>query len=608
MSLQVWLPLNGDTKNYGLDGDTPSIPINNPTFVDGKLGKCLDLDALTTAQTATFDSLKGLTQYSISCWVKVPTDKTFGNYNQMLTFSTNHDGHINNGIRVEHTTVAGKFQLIYNKSASIGSSTNEYFGIGDTGKIDTGEWNHVVITNDDEYVRSYNNGVLICSHKRSNIYNYGYLTGMVKINAASNACALLSDVRVYDHVLSMKEIKELCKGLCMHYKLSNYYELGLQNKYSGNYAEGCVSNYNAWSVTKLADERGYNYKMSYTGTGGDKWASFRFPAFDFTPGKKYYYSCKVRCHSVSNVILMLRASRSDNDWVTNHKSVLVADGEWHEYYVYQTINETYDRSGYTVTCAPQLEFYTHNMNTENAVYACDFDLKDVQVIESDNYVPFIDNTMSLNEISECSGFGLNGTAVGDIKWVNGSPRYDGCYRFSADSNIKIPGLLALSNTSKFTVSMWVKPEVTGPYVTVLSRYNNFGPDGFWLAINTESSAVWFYNGKYLKGDGKSLPTNTWSHIAIVYDGTTMTSYINGVKTLTSTDVAARDITLGDYIAIGNSYTGTQWNTDFTGCISDVRFYATALSDNDIKELYQTPISLSKSGALFAYEFKEGDYE
>jgi hypothetical protein len=43
MSLQVWLPLNGHIKNYGLSDVTTSL-INNPTIVASNRGECYNFN------------------------------------------------------------------------------------------------------------------------------------------------------------------------------------------------------------------------------------------------------------------------------------------------------------------------------------------------------------------------------------------------------------------------------------------------------------------------------------------------------------------------------------------------------------------------------------
>ena len=43
MSLQVWLPLNGTTKNCGISDATASL-INNPQVVASNRGECYNLN------------------------------------------------------------------------------------------------------------------------------------------------------------------------------------------------------------------------------------------------------------------------------------------------------------------------------------------------------------------------------------------------------------------------------------------------------------------------------------------------------------------------------------------------------------------------------------
>jgi hypothetical protein len=57
-------------------------------------------------------------------------------------------------------------------------------------------------------------------------------------------------------------------------------------------------------------------------------------------------------------------------------------------------------------------------------------------------------------------------------------------------------------------------------------------------------------------------------------------------------------------AAGNSTSPT--NSNFVGKISDVRIYATALSDDDIKELYETSVSIDNKSNIYSRQFEEND--
>ncbi len=593
MSLQVWLPLNGDIKNRGLSGYEMSVSAS-PSYTDsGKIGRAISTGAFYLKGNQ-IDKIFNNTELSISFWI-YPHSNTNGG----ILFG--NDAMSTNGGRkfsiFLYPTVNDLHLSWQNETGTVTFINKVCEGV-----FPSNQWTHCCITyrNPDCYI--YINGILIDTRSGvSNSSSFTYDTTI--LNNASNR--YVNDLRIYNHCLSAKEVKEISKGLVCHYKLSNPYETGQRNKYSGTVASGAmVAIGEQFKVTALGNERGYNYKFTYTGTGNNAWPAMDAGHYSFTAGKRYYYSCKVRCHS-ANFSMTLRASRSVNDWVTNATNVIdssLADGKWHEYVVSQVVNSTYNRNGETITCDPLLEFYTENLPTSGKVYSADFDMKDVQVVESDRYVPFIDNYIANAEVADCSGLRNNGIAAGNITYKNSSVRYDGCYTFTGDGYIKIPKPLNISNSSYFTIAMWVKPESgCGNYATILSNFNS--PDsGFWMAINTEDSGTWFYNGTYAKGNSL-LTVGQWSHIAMVFNAGTITWYTNGVATSTS-NVSSRTTAFTDYIAIGNSYAGTTWNTDFVGNISDVRIYSSVLSAEDIKALYNTPASVAKNGNMYAYEFME----
>ena len=584
MSLQVWLPLNGNTTNQGLSGI--SLAGSPASWSTGKIGKCATFSGSVSNviynNTTQFNYKDS---FSYCLWIKQNYTGTTAQF--AFTVGRADAGGYGYGVQIINA-----------------STIRCWFG---TKTVDvacaSGEWHHITLTVSGTTVKVYRDGVLTTTTTTATLptYSDGNGLGIGCFHYSSNIYPFygsINDFRIYDHCLSPFEVKEISKALVCHYKLSSQFETGQTNKYSGSVAEGYLSG--SFTRTKLADERGYNYKLSYTGNGSNNWASMRAGNFSFTAGKKYYYSCKVRCHS-RNFNMQLRASRSDNDWVTSMVNVLNPDGQWHEYVVSQTINATYDRAGSTVTCNPTLEFYTESLITSGTVYSADFDIKDIQVIESDCYVPFIDNTM-VTSVTDCSGYGNNGTRSGTIMLNDNSPRYNGSYKFDVKSHYKIPNPLVSPN--EFSCSFWIKPVSCGGYAIISANYG-YPNTGFWLAVNCENCGLWFHNGSYAKSTKGLLTLNTWYHACFVFKTGVVTWYQNG-EPAGSTDLSSRSTTLGisSYISIGNSYTGSTWNTNYSGNISDFRIYATALSAEDVKILYHTVASVDKSGVMAAYEFVE----
>ena len=109
-------------------------------------------------------------------------------------------------------------------------------------------------------------------------------------------------------------------------------------------------------------------------------------------------------------------------------------------------------------------------------------------------------------------------------------------------------------------------------------------------------------------------TSGWHHFVGTYDGFSTKIYIDGV--LEGTNAAYTTKTPIFYNANNGMFIGAEaagsltspYGTYFKGKMSDVRIYATALSDEDILELYNTSAFITDNGTTECYEFDEIDDE
>lgn len=594
MGLQVWMPMIGNINNQGLS----NLSNLSGKYVQGTcstFGKCLNVPN-SSPISFTADGLVNAKKFSVCFWT-LADKSTKTDWNQMLQLGDKKtDGSYGSNFRFESCTTYPRACSFHNNDKNAITARSRILGSSNS------TWYHVCVTYDGTELKSYTNGNLI----GTDVGNGGYLTGYVQIGSA-NYFGLMNDLRIYDEVISQKQIRSIYNLQIIHYPLNNIYEVGITNKYFGDAAEGAL-NYdgNYITRTKLSNERGYKYKLSYTGTGKDMWKSLEIGShFSFTAGRTYYYSCKVRCNSKLHTQLFLRAARCGNDWVTNMVDTLNADGQWHEYTVSQTINANFDRSGTTVTCNPWVEFYTNDMSTNGMSYTFDVDIKDIQVTEGQKY-SFIANEMVTSSVSDISGYSNNASVDVGIGIGVQSPRYDACYYFSAKSYLKFPNPIYAKKTIwGLTINMWVRLDSgCGEYATILSGLNNPTSNFPWLAVNTESSGLWSYiwsnAPQYGRGmSNELLSLNTWYMITYVFNSGSVYWYLNGTRKGDITKYTTLNYINADmeYLALGNSYTGSQWNTKFCGWISDFRMFTTVLSADDVKALYQNSASITSTGQV-----------
>ncbi|MCO6176479.1 LamG domain-containing protein, partial [Flavobacterium sp. NRK F10] len=128
---------------------------------------------------------------------------------------------------------------------------------------------------------------------------------------------------------------------------------------------------------------------------------------------------------------------------------------------------------------------------------------------------------------------------------------------------------ALNGATALTFEAWINPSVLNGWNNIITDY-----DGAYhkvlLRVRNNNNIQFVLNGTFLNSPF-SVPLNTWTHIAAVYDGANMYVYANG--TLIASQAASVSLpTTSNQFNIGNRISGSEL---FTGNIDEVRVWTTA---------------------------------
>lgn len=614
MPLRAWYPLNGSAVNMGA-GAFELTQTTAPTWATGKTAaQALNAGAFkwTAAQTA---GILNNEEFSYACWFYVDAASGTSASDYKKIFGA--EGGTNSSNRKftcgQYPTVNG-----FHVSSWNGSSLISCCRIDDA--LPSYQWTHICYSYKKGTINIYINGALRQSTALTmNNSSYSAETPVIWNYTGRR----LQDVRIYDHALSQKEVAELAKGLMIHYTLDNPYTTGIYNFYSGTNARGNPAT-TSFSVTKLANEDGYNYKLTRTGTTSNYYANIRFPAVSrasITAGKKYTWSAKIRVHTWTAGTFTLRSAIAANDYTNGGvraADTSLVDNQWRQisrtitltegmkigskfYYITDTAyNESTESSkGYM---APLVEFYTSNQNSEGTTYDMDFDLKEVQLIESDSFPGWVDNTMASNTVRDNTGRGNDATCSGSVTTATGSPRNLRAFQFTGGACLwPVPDPIK-STTTEFTISLWFKTTTVSATQCI---WNGRTTTGAAVAIFIINSSLRIDDSNQTSVN-PSLAANTWYHLAVTWkSGGNKVIYLNGEQ---NTSVAAGTLSKSNANAsIGRSSSGDYLSSSnyFSGQMSDFRIYATALTAAQIKELYNAPISVANTGACLSEQFTEG---
>ncbi|WP_433420844.1 LamG-like jellyroll fold domain-containing protein [Microtetraspora malaysiensis] len=202
------------------------------------------------------------------------------------------------------------------------------------------------------------------------------------------------------------------------------------------------------------------------------------------------------------------------------------------------------------------------------------------------------NEGSGTTVADASGSGNTGTASA-TSWAAG--KFGQALSFNGTSSwVTVNDSPSLRLTNKITMEAWVKPTSIFNWHTILMKEASPDDSSYALyASITANGGIPIGPATDLQIDGyydgadtpTKLPTNTWSHVAGTYDGTSTKIYVNG--TLAAETTLSGDVTNGAApLRIGGN---NPFGDYFSGLIDEVRIYKTALTQGQIQADMNNPV-------------------
>lgn len=600
MSLRVWLPLDGNLNNQGCDKmSSVNVPVCATVDTSGKIGKCYTSTGANNGVTTDFEF--DAAAFSIAAWVRINTRVNAWHCPFKLINSSAAADYAYIGFGCEHNTDATLVGFHFYHMVD-GTNTSVFDAYPTTCTV--GEWTHFAIAYDGVIVSYYKNGVRVqqATLPAAKQHSVAHMKKLIMFGTdgargASTTKTSLNDVRIYDHCLSAAEVKEISQGLVLHYKLDGPLGGAKENLLpcGGTYTQ-------ASPLTRTSNK-----------VDGNAWISNS--AFEAKPSTTYTIS--VEC---DGTLASTHAQSSDPDdkkwgfwlYICNTDTTKNWSGGSYDTPVFlSNNNNNYRQIGSTHVWTYTLSSTQKYISLRTNIYSNGTDnvtIKwwDMKVEEGDKYTLWVPPTSMLGidatKVEDSSGYGHHGEIVHAVEASSDTPRYETSTHFSATNQyIHCGGLTTTGFGSSYTFAWWGKCET----------YSGRMMWGFSDGIRLNG----VYNGVlWNTGDGSNNPlykpetttavatpsVNEWHHFAMVGDGSTCKAYLDGElwgQAKTYKNISGTTIYLNGWDS-GTSYS----NSDAS--LSDFRMYCTALSAEDILELYHTSAKIDNLGGIHTYELKE----
>ena len=609
MGLLHWWPLNGNLDDIGLKS-APLSSSGTSSISSGKIGSCYKITSALKINNAINELNYANTSVSFGGWFKFNQSEIASVLTSSIvnSASTTPTGNLigNNsyggfGLVWESNNIysSGSFSSIRfypylrKSSQSIYATSSAY-----TVNFDT--WYHFMVVLDivNKKILFYVNGSLHSSTTYSTAIEYEsheYYINQAWVgggNGPGKSIPLYAnDIRMYDHALSAKEVKELSKALVLHYDFEDPYTESTTNLFGGRTDFSVTSKWprsqiNSTAPTINSDGDMVLYGYATDGNHQSYTVSSQGGYTTISPSTTYTLSVYVKYSSTDAYFNMYFYERTD--------SASVKTNSWRIGCTADEVGRWVLRSKTITTQSTTTKMYTE-LNCYNCPSTEYIIMKNntVQLEAKDHATPFTGDTRSNELLYDCSGYGRHATQINNPQFVldSGSGQYSASLLDNTKGYFDM-GTATLNFITSGTVVFWAK------YVS----------DNYKMLFGANDSGSKYYLANTPNGSssgGNWYSSNGGSQGTAYCDGTAYTKPKCDSQWHCYAFTGVNFSGWGDLKYFLCKYANNESNSfQFHGYLSDLKVYATALSVDDIKLECQRKASIDRAGNFFTGEVIE----
>lgn len=560
MSLIHWWPLTTDLKDKL---STTSLDTPSKLFEDGKIGKAL---VLQSTEAFVPNPFIGLNDWSISFWV-MNTESS--DWNDFLCFSGNKgriEVHNNNKSWTWfcNDTTSG---AVFTSGSAISHSMTPF------------TWQHVTIVKNGANAKFYLNGSCVLEQNVATNFTNGstamYFNSRIGEQYANGR---YNDIRCYNHALSKKEVQELARALVFHYTFDNAtiesttnYSVPSQWSIHSPYWTLITNTPTGFKIKKTAGNTETTVAFSNatiynTMAIGETWTASYYL---YKNGQPYKTTTTAPTNYGIGLTVLKSEARDDG-------------------YFSSTFTITSKSSPYPL----HVRIFGDTISVDD-----EYEIRYVQFERKDHATLYTPNTRSAILYNNVGLSVENNISTANTIYSPDAAIGSGALKCS-NTSLRTP--ITGDITQGVTISCWVKGSVPTDSRVVFADYNSKLAFGFFN--NGQAIITCAGYGHKCVTDIKTPWTSNWNHIVVRRDSAGVVKCF-----LNSNDLdlkGSQEWTHSENtFSIGSRYSGG-WTSYFNGLVDDVRVYHTTLSDNDIKELYESRWAANRQGQVFSNAINE----